>query len=143
MGGLCLGVSVWGVSICGVSVQGGLCPGGLCLGSLSGVSVQGDLCLGRGSLSGGLCLGVSVQGGLSRGVCPGESLSGEGRGVSVRETPRMVTNGRYASYWNAFLFFIYFIIFPHNFITLKYLYSDGHTPDFLCDWNNFRKICVG
>ena len=138
MGGLCLGVSVWG----GLYLRG-LCPrGSLSGGSLSGVSVWG-LCPGGslsgkgvsvwGSLSGGLCLGVSVQGGLSRGVCPGESLSGRGRGVSVRETPRMVTNGRYASYWNAFLFFIYFIIFPHNFITLKYLYSDGHTPDFLCD----------
>ena len=134
MGGLCLGVSVWGVSICGVSVQGGLCPGGLCPGGLC----PGGLCLGSLSRAisvwvGGLCLGVSVWGSLSRGVCPGESLSGRGRGVSVRETPRMVTNGRYASYWNAFLFFIYFIIFPHNFITLKYLYSDGHTPDFLCD----------
>ena len=63
----------------------GLCPevGGLCLGV------------------GGLCPGVWV-GSLSGG---GESLS---RGVSVRETPptetpRTVTCGQYASYWNAFL----------------------------------------
>ena len=44
-------------------------------------------------LSGGLCLGaVSVE---------GESLS--------RETPpRMVKSGRHASYWNVFLFFLYF-----------------------------------
>ena len=53
-------------------------------GSLSGVSVQG-----------GLCQGVSVQGGL----CSGVSLS--------RETPRTVTGGRYASYWNAFLFTLF------------------------------------
>ena len=38
---------------------------------------------------------VSVQG--------GGSLSG---GVSVRETPRMVMCGQYASYWNAFLFLL-------------------------------------
>ena len=72
-----------------------VCPGwGLCPG---GVSVWG------------LCPGVSVQeGSLSKGsLCPGgvsfqgESLS---RGVSVRETPHTVTYGRYASYWNAFLF---------------------------------------
>ena len=57
-----------------------------------------------GSLSGGLCLG---------GLCPGGSLSGV---VSVRETHPspgerpscMVTSGRYASYWNAFLFGIIF-----------------------------------
>ena len=70
------------------------------------VSVQGGLCLG-GSLSrevsfqGVSVLGVSVQGGL----CPGGSMS---RGVSVwREVsvrPHTVTSGRYASYWNAFLF---------------------------------------
>ena len=52
--------------------------------SVKGVSVWGSL--SRGSLSGGPCPGVSVQGALSRGVsvqgdhCPGSSLS---RGVSV------------------------------------------------------------
>ena len=83
-GGLCLGGSLYkGVSVWGISVQGGLCPGG----SLSrGGSVQGGLCPG-----GALSRGVSVQ---------GVSLS---RGVSVRETPRTVTSGWYASYWNAFL----------------------------------------
>ena len=47
----------------------------------------------RGSLSrGGLCLGeVSVQG----GICQGDH-------------PRIVKSGRYASYWNAFLFVTYF-----------------------------------
>ena len=41
--------------------------------------------------------GFSVQGGL----CPrGLSV----RVVSVGETPRMANSGRYASYWNAFLF---------------------------------------
>ena len=76
-----------------------------------------------GSLSGeSLSTGVSVQGGLSRGLCLGESLSRgvsvqrhlctEGslyRGVSVSKTPldrdpHTVTSGRYESYWNAFLF---------------------------------------
>ena len=75
---------------------GGLCPGGVSVqaGSLSrGVSVQGVSV--RGSLSGGgLCLG---------GLCLGGPVRGE---FSVRETPRTVTSGRYAtaSYWNAFLF---------------------------------------
>ena len=56
-----------------ISVQGGLCPGSLC----------GD----GGSLSRGLCLGVSVQGisvqGVSvhEGLFPGGSLS---RGISVQ-----------------------------------------------------------
>ena len=72
----------------GISVGGGLCPG------RGGVSVQegGCLCPGRGSLSrkgGGLCPG--------RGrLCPGGSLSGR--------PPGTVTCGRYASFWNAFLF---------------------------------------
>ena len=64
--------------------QGGL---GLCLW---GVSILGGFCPG-GSLLGGFCLGVSVQ---------GVSVWG----VSVMETPRTVMSGRYASYWNAFLF---------------------------------------
>ena len=53
----------------------------VCLGGVS-VSVQG------GSLS----RGVSVQ----RGLCP--------RGSLLQTPPRTVTSGRYASYWNAFLF---------------------------------------
>ena len=62
-------------------------------GSLSEeVSVQGGLYPG-GSLSRG---GVSVPGGLY----PGGFLSG---GVFIRETPRTVMSGRYASYRNAFL----------------------------------------
>ena len=79
---------------------GGLCPGvSLCLGSLSrGVSVWGDLCLGslsRGvSVWGDLCLGFSVWGGLCLGcLCVREPLN---------------SNGRYASYWNAFLFYVYY-----------------------------------
>ena len=51
---------------------------------------------GRVSVQGGLCQGVSVQGDLCLG------------GVSVRETPRTVTSGRYASYWNVFFFGIIF-----------------------------------
>ena len=85
----------WYVS--GVSIQGGLCPGG--------ISVKG------GSLSGGrgLCLGggVSVQGNLSRGICPGESLPRgglSGRSPPEQRLPRTVMSGRYASHWNAFLF---------------------------------------
>ena len=85
----------------GVSISGGdLCPGGSLFSRVSvleaslswrglcpgGVSVQG-----RGSVSrgGGLCQGVSVQGGLCLGgLC--------------QETPHTVTCGRYAFYWNAF-----------------------------------------
>ena len=95
-GSLSRGVSVWEVSVQGESLSRGrsLSKGGLCLGSLcpEGISVQGALCP-----RGGLC-----PWGLS-----GESLF---RGVSVRETPRTetpqhtVTSGRYASYWNEFLF---------------------------------------
>ena len=75
------GFSVQRASVQWVSVQGGLCPGGLC----PGVSVQWGLC---------------PRGSLSRG-----SLSS---GVSVMKTPHMVTSKRYASYWNAFLFFMHF-----------------------------------
>ena len=57
-----------------VCPQGGLCPQG---GSLSrGEYLSGGVSVQRGSLSGGLCQG----------------------------DPRTVTYGRYASYWNAFLF---------------------------------------
>ena len=87
----------------------GLCPGelGLCLGR--GVSVQGggslsrgvgSLSRGVGSLSRGwgLCPGGSMprRGSLSRGSLSGSYLSGR--------SPSMVMSGRYASYWNAFLF---------------------------------------
>ena len=69
-------------------VGGGLCPGGPCPG---GVSVQG-----RSLSTRCLCLrGVFVQGGL----CQGD--------------PHTVKSGRYASYWNAFLFI--------NFITREIL----------------------
>ena len=84
----------------GFCPEGGLCRGGslsggsLSRGSLSRrVFVQwegGSLSRGGGWCPRGLCLGVSVQ------------------GVSVRETPHTVTSGRYASYWNAFLFGIIF-----------------------------------
>ena len=99
--------------------RGGLCPGG---GSLSRgrVSVQGkgfclgDLCPGGVSVQrGSLSKGVSVQ---REDLCPGEGLCPGGGslsrvgslsgGVSVRDPPphRTVTCGRYASYWNAFLY---------------------------------------
>ena len=86
-----LEVLIQGVSVqVGVSVLGGLCPEGLCLGVsvhgipiwgyLSGslsrqISVQSGLCpgvpLSRGGCCrlGGVCLGVSIQGSLSRGGC--------------------------------------------------------------------------
>ena len=131
--GLCLGwslsgggVSVQGSCFCprGVSAWGslcrerGLCPGGsLSEGSLSrGVSVQigRGLCLGD-SHSGVLCPGVSVWGSLSGGSLSRGSPS-RLRGVSVQigrwslcleglchGDLRMITSGRYASYWNAFL----------------------------------------
>ena len=60
----------------------------VCLSTVGGVSV---------SVGGSHSQGFSVQGGrsMSRGSLPG--------GGSVTETPRMVTSGRYVSYWNAFL----------------------------------------
>ena len=64
-----------------VTWQGGLCPGqGLCPG---GISVME-----------GLCPGVAIKGGgsLSRG------------GLCQGDLPCTVTSGKYASYWNAFLF---------------------------------------
>ena len=93
----------------GVSVQEDLCPGGslsmggLCPGGFlsRGVSVQEGLCRGglcpRGLCPRGLCLGISVRGDL----CPERSLSGR--------PPCTVTCGRYASYWNAFLFSLNFV----------------------------------
>ena len=63
--------------------RGGLCPGGLCIG----VSVWG-------SLYGGLCLGV---------VSVLESLSGGG---GLCQGDGTVKSGRYASYWNVFLFIL-------------------------------------
>ena len=66
-----------------VSVRGSLCPGGVC----PGVSVQ------VGSLSRGV---VSVQGGLCRG-----DISVQG------DSPRTVKSGRNASYWNAFLLWLW------------------------------------
>ena len=91
------GVSLSRVSLCPgwVSVQGALYPWGLCPGgSLSrGVSVQGVS-----------VQGVSVQGGLCPGgLCPGGSLSW---GICQGD-PRTVKSRQYASYWNAFLFFIF------------------------------------
>ena len=84
---------------------GDLCPGGVSVQGVSvqrWVSVQGES-LSRGSLSKeGLCPEGSLSGqSLSRGSLSRGSLS---RVVSVRETPYAVTRGRYASYWNAFLF---------------------------------------
>ena len=56
----------------------------------------GGMGLGEGSLSrGSLWPGVSVQG--PGGLCPGHSLS-------ERPPSHTVKSGRYASYWNAFLY---------------------------------------
>ena len=70
--------SFWEGGLCAwshVPWGGGLCPGG--------VSIEG----------GGHCLG---------GLCPGESLSG--RPPDRDPLRHTVKSGRYASYWNAFLF---------------------------------------
>ena len=51
--------------------------------------------------------GVSVRGGSVQGdLCPGE-VSVEG-GICQGDHPRTVKSGRYASYWNTFLFVTYF-----------------------------------
>ena len=86
-------VSVWRrVSLQVVSVQGG---------SLSRVvSIQGGVSVWGVSVQGGLCPGGSLsRGSLSRGVCQGDP-------PDRAPPPHTVTSGRYASYWNAFLFII-------------------------------------
>ena len=77
-----------------ISGQGGSLSGG---GSLSrGVSVSGV------TVQRGLC---SAGGSLPRGPLSGESLFS---GDLCRGDPRTVKSRRYASYWNAFLFFTFF-----------------------------------
>ena len=100
-GSLSRGVSVQdlGVSVQDweISVQGG--------GPLSRV---GDLCPGWGRVSvqgGGGSLSRVGRGSLSRmgeDLCPGWGLCPEGERGLPR--PCMVTSGRYASFWNAFLY---------------------------------------
>ena len=80
--GLCAGGSLRSLSR-GVSILGGLCPRGV---FVPGVSVWGGLCP-RGSPPG------------LDGLCPG--------GLCHGDPPRTATSGRYASYWNAFLFLEY------------------------------------
>ena len=102
-------VSSGGGGLCPVrSLSGGLCPGRLCPGGslsrrslsrvLGSLSRGGSFCPGVGVSAQGV--GVSVQGG--GGLCPGGSPLGDPPG---QRTPHMVVkSGRYASYWNAFLF---------------------------------------
>ena len=130
-----------GLSLCpgGLHPRGSLCWGGLCPGCLcpGGVSVQGGLCLGVS------VQGVSVQGSLSRGVlCPGVSV----QGGLCHGDPCTVMSGRYASYWNAFLFSSYIsLIFPlifklkegnHLFLvshkSTMYLSNLAHISDLAC-----------
>ena len=86
--GVCLSTGGLCPSMHQRSLDQGVCPGGLC----TGVSVQGGLCPGGISVQ-----GVSVWGYLSReGLCQGDPLD--------RDPPCMVTSRQYASYWNAFLF---------------------------------------
>ena len=86
--------------LCVILFTGGSLSGGsLSGGSLSGGSLSGGS-LSGGSLSGGLCLGGLCLGGLW-GLCPWGLCPG--MWVSTTETPRTVTCGWYASYWNAFL----------------------------------------
>ena len=65
-----------------MSLSWGLCPRRF-------LSDGGGLC------PGGLCPGVSLSMGQGNAVCQGDP--------SDRD-PHMVTSGRHASYWNAFLF---------------------------------------
>ena len=87
----------------GVSAPGVPAPGGVPARGMPapwGVPAPGGVPAPRGACSGG-CLvpeGVSALGGclLLGGVCS--------RGVCLMETPHGYCCGRYASYWNAFLF---------------------------------------
>ena len=71
-------------------------------------------------------------------VCP------QGRGVSVRETPLdrdppyTITNGRYASYWNVFLFVFSLELLPS--IQLMTLTNDSFTVGENVDFRNFEKL---
>ena len=87
----------------------GLCPGGGCLS--------------RGSLSRGLCLGVSVQGSLSGGLCSG----GQG-------DPHMIICRQYASDWNSFLYWEMSIIkaLTHNSLILYW--ADSSIRRQFCHW---------
>ena len=82
-----------------------------------------------GSLSG---RGLSPGGSLSRAV-QGRSLSGGSLsgGVSVRETPRTVTSGQYASYWNAF-----FLQQTSKDASVQWAFN-AHAPD-----DNWRHLLV-
>ena len=63
----------------------------------------------RGSLSGGLCLRVSVQGGFCRGdLCSKGDLCLGGGSLSggCLSDPLFCEERQYASYWNAFLSFM-------------------------------------
>ena len=80
-------------------LQVSVCPWGrvLCMMPLpvwltGPMFLLGGLCPREGSLSKGFLFGWSLCGGL----CPG--------GLPDRPLSHMVTSGRYASYWNAFLF---------------------------------------
>ena len=55
---------------------------------------------GKVSVQGGFVQGISVCGSLSGGLCPRVSVQG---GLNLRDSPSTVTCGQYASYWNTFL----------------------------------------
>ena len=92
---------VWGKVM---FLQESVCPQG-CMVSLP-VCLTDPMFLSRGvSVSGPMCLlaVVSVQGEDS--TEGGGSLGGSSvRETPQRESPSTVTSGRYASYWNVFLF---------------------------------------
>ena len=133
-GGLCPGGFCPGDFCPGVLCPEGLCPEGLLSrGSLYLVacSFWGSLPRGarsrgslsrkspsRGSLSRGFCPGGFLsRGSLSRGFLSRGSLSrgSLSRGLCQGEPPRhMVKSRQHASYWNAFLFKIYFQVSGNN-----------------------------
>ena len=86
----------------------------------TGRSLSRGLCPGKGDLcpGGGLYLGGSLS------VCQGDPL--------WTETPRKVTCGRYASYWNAFLFPT---VSDMNHIYQLCVLTRQLTQLFYCPWN--------
>ena len=76
----------------------------------------------EGNVFTGVCLSTGGSWSLSRGgLCPGCLCPG---GLCPGRPPCMVNNGRYASYWNAFLLIIVLNQLSYKVILLLYNFDD-------------------